>query len=311
MAYSDQNGTQQNGQAGSSTSASIANAAVQSPRTRGASPSMNAMANAAQSYQDAAAPTAQPEETAAETTAQATTTQTQTQAPGTNAWGQTVPQPGQPAFPGGPPAPVAGGGWDKTTYKTPYGPASEDWLQSMQGDVRKSQAQTMTDQLRGLRSAMAATPGMAGSGASAAAIADMYRRGGTEMQGQLSTAMLGQYGDERNRLAQAWGKEGDWAMGRDTARMQSEAQMAAASSNAAAAGASADMQYQLGLKELELRDKLGMGDIDIRQAQIDYDYFRTQMEAMMNSLGDGYGTTYPDVQGPGYETGAAPPTPPA
>jgi hypothetical protein len=74
----------------------------------------------------------------------------------------------------------------------------------------------------------------------------------------------------------------------------------------------ADAQMQLGLKELELKEKLGMGDIDIRQAQLEYDYFRTQLDALTGFLGTNYGTDYGsilgDLGGPGYETGMPAPS---
>jgi len=312
MAYSNDPGTQANGAAGSQTNPSIVNATVQQNST-GANPAMAAAAKAAQSYRAAPKPVAVPAEAQAsqEAVAPAPQEAAPAAATGTNAWGATVPQPGQPAFPGGPPAPVAGGGWEGKNYQTPYGPGSDEWLNRMQGDVRASGAQTMTDQMRALQAQMASKPGMLNTGASAAAVADLYRRGGTEMQGQLSQAMLGQYGDERNRLAQAWGKEGDWAMGRDTARMQAEAAQAAASANAASGAASADMQYKLGMAGIDWQREQGYMQNELDQGRLDFGYAGLDAEMFQNyynQLG-GMNTNFDPISGgPGWQ--AAPPIAP-
>jgi hypothetical protein len=325
MAYTNDPGTQANGAAGSQTQPSITNATVQQNST-GANPAMAAAEKAAQSYKQRETAMQQRSQRMADAGAVGPSYQTKEQlanagmtgmpqpqeaAGGTNAWGATVPRPGEDAFPGGPPAPVAGGGWEGKNYQTPYGPSSDEWLNKMQGDVRASGAQTMTDQMRALQAHMASRPGMLNSGASAAATADLYRRGGMEMQGQLSQAMLGQYGDERNRLAQAWGKEGDWAMGRDTARMQADAAAAAASANAGASSAAAELQYKLGMAGLDWDREQGYMQNELDQGRLDFGYAGLDAEMFQNfynQLG-GMNTNFDPIGGgPGWQ--APPPVAP-
>jgi hypothetical protein len=284
----------------------MTNAAVQQKST-GANPAMTSMQKAAQSY-------ATPKPPAPATTTTPPVTPPATGPTPANPFGGAVP--GGKAFPGGPPSPVAGGGYEGENYKTPYGAGSDEWLNKMQADVRSSGAQTMQDNMRSLRGQMAATPGMLDSGAMAGATADMYRRGGNEMQQQLSQAMLGEYGAERNRLADAWATEGGWATQRDVSAQQLAGQKAMANAQLGAANAQANAGAAAAAGQLELaKDRLAW-DREYGQAGIGYDYYQSQMDMLNNMLGmgGGLGTNWDDIMsgigGPGFEKPETLPPPP-
>lgn len=297
-----QPGTQQNGQAGSSTNGSVTNAAAQQ-KSNGTNPAMTSMQRAAQSYSTPTTP------------APATpTTPPATGPTPKNEFGGAVP--GGKAFPGGPPSPVAGGGYEGANYQTPYGAGSDEWLNKMQADVRSSGAQTMQDNMRSLRGQMAATPGMLDSGAMAGATADLYRRGGNEMQQQLSQAMLGEYGSERNRLADAWATEGGWATQRDISAQQLAGQRAMADAQISAANSQSNAGAAAAAGQLELaKDRLAW-DREYGQAGIGYDYYQSQMDMLnqMMSMGGDLGTNWPGIMdgigGPGYTKPETLPPPP-
>lgn len=140
----------------------------------------------------------------------------------------------------------------------PYGEGSDEWLNRMQSDVRASGAQTMSDQMRALQAQMATRPGMLQSGASAAATADLYRRGGNEMQSELSKAMFQNYNDERNRRLQSWGTK----YGTDA---QLEAARYGADAQSSAAGASANAQLQMAQMNIEAQNAQFAREMDLKE----------------------------------------------
>lgn len=275
-------GTQENGMAGSSTGASLMNSML-NRRTGGANPAIEGAQSAAKSYRSlggGAAGGSDPlEKRRATANYQSGATQEQRirleEAAAANAKAQADAAAAKQAS-------TSFGSWSGGGGNLPSG--SNDWLNTMSNDIRASQAQTMNDQMRALQAQMAGRQGMLNSGGSAAAIADLYRKGGTDMQAQLSKGMFGAAENERDRALKAWSQEGDWQMQREGNQNAAEAAMNAYNSAMSAGANQNEWEQQKFQQQLDWEKQRYGSDMNWDQQQ-----YNRNMDWEQNKFGQQFG----------------------